>query len=467
MLSIPWSRLHATCRIAVAIAAFSAGMASRGEERPIIVTGLPEQALPGLEPILREAVKRAPEVLRHEIEISSAEGRRHIGNSVLLPSLTANARYATNNESTVSGASQATNDSSGFFYGVDLTQPVFAWGALKARAEQDRIGLKIAERQFAEAYASLAQLLRRGYLDLVARKAGLRSAEAQLKLDRDAIVREQAKLDAKRVAPGAVTMAKLTVEQRELDIDRAREEFDFAKRNFMRLAGLAELADDAIPSEIARPAPADPAGAALIQAFDRGGVEETPHAQALALDIKKNEQSYIIAKRRLYPKFALFAGYSVRSETQADVNRLNQVAVASRFYGLKLDWALFDGFATKGEKIVALAGKRNAERSLQTHLDESREMARHQLRQLAFATHALDLAERNFNAAEAGLSVAEDDFAHGRIAEADLAQARQARVRAAAAIVPTRADYLMRWAEFVSLVGADPVMAHLPSRYVR
>ena len=34
-------------------------------------------------------------------------------------------------------------------------------------------------------------------------------------------------------------------------------------------------------------------------------------------------------------------------------------------------------------------------------------------------------------------------------------------------IIYARADYLNRWADFVSQTGADPVIANLPARYVR
>src|SRR4051812_6131409 len=138
------------------------------------VTGMPEEFLPGLEPLLKSAATRSPDSIKRSLDVDAAEARKIIGESVLWPALYGSARYAVNDEA-VSGNSGTSNRSSGLFYDFTLNQPVFHWGALKAQADHERIGLKIAERQYADATRLLLQQVRKTYLELVVRKAGLRA----------------------------------------------------------------------------------------------------------------------------------------------------------------------------------------------------------------------------------------------------------------------------------------------------
>ena len=142
---------------------------------PTAAGALPEDLLPALKPILVRAIERSPEQIRRAIEIEQAEARVYVSRAAMLPNLGGYGRYAVNRAATASAVSSATNNSSGFFYDVGLSQPVYHWGALKAQADIDRIGAKIAAREYAEAARLLAAQVRKSYLELVAKKAALRA----------------------------------------------------------------------------------------------------------------------------------------------------------------------------------------------------------------------------------------------------------------------------------------------------
>jgi outer membrane protein TolC len=445
----------------------AAGTWSSAQEGAGGVTGMPEELVPGLAPILKTALTRSPQMIRSSIDVAAAEGRRYIGEAALWPTLGANARYAVTTEQTVDSGSSASNTTSGLFYGIDANQPVFHWGALKAQADRDRIGLKITERQYAEAYRMLARTLRRDFLELIAKKADLRQKGYQLELDRQALARAKAEFEAKRATPAQVAGAQFAVDSHQLDLDRSTADFAFARRQLARVAGIDALSEDAIPNNLDRPKPALDAGRRLFDGFTKGGVKETFQAESLALNVQRSEQDYIIAKRRLYPKFSLFAGYNVRNETQADVNSIRQVAVASRNYGLKLDWNIFDGWQTKGEKLYALSNRRAYERELETHIEANLELAGKLWQDLGFAARALDIAENGFGGAQALVTYQREELAQGRATEADVNAALLGLRAAEAGIIRARADYLNHWTEFVSLVGADPAQKNIPARYVR
>src|SRR5205814_2224997 len=123
------------------IGAVAATGDGRAQPPPPEVSGLPEDFLPGLKAILAAAATRAPEAIRNSLEVEKAEGRKTIGASVLLPSVSASVRYAVTNES-VSGNAGTANRSAGFFYDFSIRQPIYQWGALKAQADHEKIGQK-------------------------------------------------------------------------------------------------------------------------------------------------------------------------------------------------------------------------------------------------------------------------------------------------------------------------------------
>lgn len=430
------------------------------------VAGLPEELLPGLEPLLKAAAQRSPEAIKRSIDVDAAEARRLFEASALYPSLSGSARYAWNDEA-VSGNSGTSNRSSGFFYNFALNQPVFHWGALRAQAEHGRIGVKIAGREYAEAMRLLLQQVRRSYLELVVQKSALRALRQELALEEQAVTRQQARLKEGVAVPGEVATAELAVEQRKLQIEMAQDAFDFGRRSLARLAGTEPLADEAIPNDFTRPKPEPAAAEGLLRTFTQGGVMNTYRAQFFSLSIQQSEKDYVVAQHRLHPKFSVYAGYDVRSETQASASSLNQVAVVDRNYGVKLDWAIFDGWATSGQKLAAMSSRRSYERQLQTHIDATVDAARAQHRQLDFSARGLDIAERGLLGARALLKRVQDEQAGGRMTQGDVDRAQLALMQAESRILPARAEYLNRWAEFVSLVGADPAMNHVPARYVR
>lgn len=455
----------ARCSLRLLIWFFGWGLA-RAQEPATAVGGLPEDLLPGLGPILETALAQSPDTIRSSIAVMNAEGGLLVARSVRLPNLGGYARYAVNHEATI-GGSGVSSTNSGLYFDFGLSQPVYAFGALRARHDVGRIELKIAERQHEEAYRLLVLALRDQYLRLVAQKSALGAMRAQLKVDEDSLVRERARLEDRLISATTVAVAEEGLKRRQFEIDKEAEEFDFARRRFARLAGLTHLSDDAIPSELVRPTTVADAGRSLLQRFVAGGVEQTYQGQVFAMEVEREARNYVIASKRLYPKFALFAGYNQRSETQADVGRINQVAVTSRYYGIRLDWSVFDGLATRGEKISVLARKRANERRLKSYVDETADIARHQWTKVGLAARGLELAESTLGTARAVLKLVEGEFAARRALQADVDRAQQAVRQAEANILPVRADYLMTWATFVSLVGADPAMQKLPARYVR
>ena len=67
---------------------------------------------------------------------------------------------------------------------------------------------------------------------------------------------------------------------------------------------------------------------------------------------------------RLLPKVYASAGISQNNQTNASSTQVTQTALTTENYYLNASWTLFDGLATRGQKLQALSYLRYYQRQL-------------------------------------------------------------------------------------------------------
>src|SRR5208283_3868687 len=299
-------------------------MASLRAEAPPVKGTMPEDYLQGLGPLLKTAVERSPNTILANISVAQQEAQRYVYAASLWPQLSGNANYSIIDES-VTGALASTQK--GVFYNFNLNQPVFQWGALKNNAAIGELGVKIARRQFAEAYRQLAVEIRRQYMYLVGKQIALRNARFRQRIAEDGLKTDQAKFDSGSASQAELQGYKLGLEQAQLDTDRAAEDFAYSKRVLTRLVGVDDLPDDSVPLEIGHPEYSAALADAVLAGFVGDGVESSFQSQVYALQMKQQDLNYQIAKVRLLPKLNFAASYLLEDNTQAFSGFVSQVAV--------------------------------------------------------------------------------------------------------------------------------------------
>jgi outer membrane protein TolC len=203
-----------------------------------------------------------------------------------------------------------------------------------------------------------------------------------------------------------------------------------------------------------------------MQDFERDGLNKTFQAQVYNYQIRQSDLSYKIAKYRLYPRIDLALGVSEQNQTQVVGQTVSQNPVFSDNISLAANWSIFDGFATRGAKLAALASKRANERNLQTYLDQTLEQARYMGRQVEFAARAMALAEERFSFAEGGLQRTKDNLKLGTGSQTDVDQATAIFYQWQAVAFSARIDFFSRWSDYVSLLGLDPVLNNLSAHFI-
>ncbi len=425
---------------------------------------LPEDLMPALRPLLVSALAQSPQMISRNIEIAQAEGNRIQNASALWPSMGSNIQYGSN--TTSASGSLVASANMGMQYSVSANQAVYHWGALTAMADSGKIGVKIAERNYAEAYRLLLLALRRQFLELTAKKIALRNVEFALKEAEVAVTLAEEKLKTKSIPPGVLGGAQAARDATRLARDRAVEDLDYSRRLFLLSCGQSDLGVDAIPGEVPRPNYAPEVVARLQQQFSQSKGDGVYSILNLRDTIKQAELDYQIARVRLRPQFGFSAWVNQATQTQIDGSVLNRYVTRSTNIDVVANWSIFDGLATRGAKLSALSHKRDLERTLRTSLDQIMLQASDQEKQLGFAWRGLQFAQQGRDGADGAITILKEDIKLGRASSADLGPAQLGLYQAEYNLAVARADFLNRWAEYVSTVGADPMLEVVPQHYL-
>jgi outer membrane protein TolC len=426
---------------------------------------LPEDLIPALRPILVSALAQSPQMIAHDIDIANAEGVRISDRAGLLPNANANLQYGDNNTSSSYATTSYSSSSLGMFYNASANQPLYHWGALKARAEIGRIGVRIAGRQYAEAYRQLIVSVRTQFMALIAKKLSLGNADFALHQAEEELASVREKMKARTLSPGADVYSQIAVDDARLTRDRTIEDLENSERVFALCVGRSGFGTQDIPDAIPRPAYAPEAVDRLLQRFVQREDGRTFEIANMRDEIRQAELDYRIARVQLRPNIGLNAFFSQQAQTSVGPGYLDQFTTRSANFSIVANWSLFDGLATRGAKLSSLSRKRSLERSLQTTVDQTMNQVRDMATQIGFSWRGLNLNQQRRDLAESHVNDTIDFVKRGQLSASDVGAARMGLQQLELALIAARADYLNEWSLFVSTLCVDPMLDVIPNRY--
>ena len=433
---------------------------------PAVEGTMPEDYLPELKEILQTALKQSPQMISREIAIAQADAARYGTDAWHWPELSGYLSYDTN-QSSVSSNTSTKSKNSGIFYSINISQSIFQWGALKNQSQISKIGVMVEQKNYDEAFRLLAANLRAQYLALVVKKAALSSIRFRQKISENALAVEEDKFKNGSISAGDMISPRLSVEESKLGVARAEEDLANSKRLFAHLAGYSELSDDKIAPGLPKADFSADKAQALLSYVRADNAESTFQAQIYAMNREQADLNYRIAKVRLLPKIYWGASVGQRNDSSVSGNVVNQASVLSQSAGINAQWKIFDAFATTGAKKSALESRRYFERLRQTQIQTVLDQAQNLERMLLITSKNTDLTETRLQLAEAGMKRVEDEVTRGNLKGSALDAATEVFYASAINAAAARAEYFSRWSDFVSLVGADPILNQIPAHHVR
>ena len=426
--------------------------------RAASVNPVPEQVLPELHSLLQQSLNRSPRMVNRALDLEMAEQTRIAARAAILPHVSGMYSVVEARDQRRDLASEVSATKT--YYNLGVRQPVYHWGERRNTARIGAISQQIAEQNYAEAYRQLGQEVRQRYLGLIAQKRLLERARRHL-----ASLEQQLKFAEERFREGAysglqLTQASNAAEQGRLSFDRAELEFDLARQGLARLTGGEPLAESAIPDAV--PAPEFDLRAVEVRLADFLGARELPSAELVNLQrqLEIERLNYANQRTRLRPKVDLSAGLT-QDEQAYSFNVGQKYGVQSIYAGLSVSWTLFDGFSAQAGTRQALARRRQLENDYEETRGRLAQHAQLQVRQLQLSARSLAIAERTLTNTHEMLDVTRAETVAGRRTEAEVAQAELALIDAQVQAFQARSDLMLKLADFLGTVNADPVLQTL------
>jgi len=422
---------------------------------------LPDSGMEGLARILDHALAQSPTMLQRNVDLARADAGLLAAKSARLPSVGSNARYAYED---VSSRDSSGSMQKGFFYNVGLVQPLYHWGDITNAIEITALEQKIRQRAWQEAYRELAANLRARYLALIMQKQSLVASRTAFALRQKARANDEARHAAGLMSNTEYQYGAVQMEEATFGLEREVFEFGQTCKGFARLAGLDSFREEDIPDDIPAPRVSDKQAEQLVSWFDQSDrISEVPSLQSLHYLVRQGDLRYKIASVRLLPKINLNLADSQENNTYLSSNSVSQGATHRDSIGLSASWALFDGFATRAAKRMALADRRDATLRLKGAVESFKDQQESLVTRFGFAVKALAFADRRLAMAQGSLDFVSADVAAGRQSASALDSARATWAAARYGQLAARAEVYGRWAELLGLLWLDPRLQQLPS----
>ncbi|MBX3736337.1 MAG: TolC family protein [Candidatus Didemnitutus sp.] len=422
---------------------------------------LPERALPGLDPILHDAVQQSPQMLNHALDLEIAENSRIEARAGLLPTLGGSYRMTETQDDRADQTEVLRVKK--VYYDLSLYQPLFFWGERRNNARIGVIAKQMAEGNYREAYRQLAQQLRSGFGNLIIQKVALARAQRYMTYAQQQVSIAEARLAKKEISDLDAFPVRLAAERGQIALEQSAFDFENAKQSFARLAGIPAIADSQIPDEIPLVPYSPEVFEQLLATFL--GAKESPNVNVInqRRQVEINQLTFRNQQTRLRPKISAVMGAS-QDEQAYSINASQKYRVDSRYIGVQVTWNIFDGFASYAATRSSLARRRQAENELAEVSERMQRQAQTQARYINFAARSVAISDRGLDSGRGALRAKEGEFKRGIASESDVSLAELALFDVRISAYSARLDLMLKIGEFLGTLNQDPVVALLPKK---
>ncbi|MFT3829743.1 MAG: TolC family protein [Opitutaceae bacterium] len=324
---------------------------------------LPEDVMPQLRPLVEAAMRQSPRMLERNLDLTLSKADAYMARASSLPQIGGNVQYQWQRETRADAGPQGdiSSNNEKFYYNFAVNQGLWHWGALQASRKIARIDQELAAINYGEAYRGFAAEVRSSYMGLVLAKIAVNNAAFSRRMAEENLARQQARYSANQITYGQIMSEQLRLDEASLAEQRARADFEFTLASFRSFSGDSQFAESDIPDVIADVNSA-PAFAASVAS---SAAEANDRITAAEKDVERAKLGLVAPRYALFPKLSLLAGVS-RDEINRDLNAYNKYQTDTWYAGAQINWTIFDGFSSRGQKLAAYTRLRRAEQRLTT-----------------------------------------------------------------------------------------------------
>ena len=252
----------------------------------------------------------------------------------------------------------------------------------------------------------------------------------------------------------------------EADRVRAIGAYRVAKQRLVELLGynLSSAVSDDLPLQLTTPLLARSYPKSLAAALSEARQSRT-EVLALEKEERLRDEGIITARAGYKPSVQAFAGYELTSQVGS---RNAGDELHGGLVGVRLSWALFDGFLTKGKVVEAKARRGKASEAKAETTRQVELQVRTAWSDLRTARAVLDAQVENVRTAQRSLEIAQARHNEGAGTQLDVLDAQSALTQARGQYVNALRDHSVARARLLRATGADSgevsVILHLTPR---
>ena len=239
----------------------------------------------------------------------------------------------------------------------------------------------------------------------------------------------------------------------EADRVRAIGDYRVAKQRFVELLGynLPQTVSDDLVLDLTTPLLARPYPQGLSAALAEAQGNRT-EIMALEKEERLRDESIIDAKAGYKPSVQAFAGYELTSRVES---RNAADEVHGGLVGVRVSWAIFDGFLTKGRVDEARARRAKSAEAKAETMRQVDLQVRTAWSDLRTARAVLDAQIDNVRTAQRSLEIAQTRYNEGAGTQVDVLDAQSTFTQARGEYVNALRDHSVARARLVRATGAD------------
>jgi len=415
---------------------------------------LPEDVMPQLRPLVETAMRQSPRMIEKNLDLAQSEADHYMARASSLPQIGGYVQYQWQRETRADAGPQGdiSSNNEKFYYNFSLNQGLWHWGALQAARKIARIDRELAVINYAEAYRGLAAEVRASYMGLVLAKIAVSNTTFARRMAEENLARQQARYSANQITYGQIMSEQLRLDEASLAEQRARADLDFALATFRSLSGESQFTEADIPELIAEVAAA-PATASLVASSAN---QQDDRIAAAEKDVERAKLGLVGPRYALFPKLGLVAGVS-RDEINRDLNAYNKYQTDTWYAGAQINWTIFDGFSSRGQRLAGYTRLRRAEQRL-ANLRESLERdQRREEQSVSFTWQAYQNAKMRLRMAREGVDYHKELAQRGEASQEQVDTAISNMNTLFYVAQQTLAAHLSANVQYVSSRGLDPL----------
>jgi outer membrane protein TolC len=413
---------------------------------------VPESLFSELRQVIAGLPENAPSALILAEDKTAAAGQRLADHSHRLPRMAGS--FGVQREAKTRGSLDQ------FIYrtvpvlGAEVTQPLFHWGALKARSQMGDLRVEAAQYQYEGSMRSLVLEVRRRYLDILILRARLAVLEQNCDIAAQNHQREQSRYqhgESTRLNVDESLVVLSEVKSRKIALIKELQNQEYYFRN---IAGWDGPIEGELPLDWEMP---ERLSELIADTFlETNQIHPGERFYALERERKFEKLNYKVINARLLPIVNARGGvYESLLESPDSTDTQNET---NFFVGVNVEWRVFDGFETKGLKLVSKARSRRLAREARWELERRELEVVSLVERIGLSVESIALLESRLSISNAILERKHHEYADLRITSTDYLSAKLSRDDARLNLLEARVNLLYDSSMLLSYVGQDPAL---------